>query len=269
MKKIAFYRKPWFIVGGFLVFFLVLTSIPILLRNEGKEEPTHTQMKYSQQVESPDYPDLIFRKIPTCEYSYSDCANYAVSVSVKDSEISGENGVLEIPSVIDTLDDGKRVYVEAVDDYAFANCTNITEIVLPDSVWSIGDFAFANDYQLTRLVIPSSIHYFGDGNFFQNGSWNEELFYNDGGIYYLKDQADQPVAMVGAEYVGAYLDLGGATYQVPYSCRVVLSQAFKQVQINGTLNFSSASIYHYGSEAFYDAHFSDSLYLTYLWYVAM
>ena len=263
MKKIAFYRKPWFIVGGFLVLFLILTSIPILLRNEGKEEPTHTQMKYSQQVESPDYPDLIFRKIPLCSYSSVYEAGYAVSVSAKDSEISGEGGVLEIPQVIQT-EDGTAP-VEAVDDYAFANCSNITEIVLPDSIYSIGDFAFANDYQLTRLVIPMSIHYFGDGNNFLNGEWNEDLFYNEAGIYYLTNDYYQPTALVGTSPdASGYLMLGNE-YKVPDTCRVVLSQAFKNTYISGSLDFTSSSyMMYYGSEAFFNMDISGQLKLSYL-----
>lgn len=251
MKKIAFYRKPWFIVGGFLVFFLVLTSIPILLRNEGKEEPTHTQMKYSQQVEDQAglYPDLIFRKIPLVSASMNyDNIGYAVSVSVKDSETFGDgDGVLEIPSYIYT-EDG-QVAVEAVDDYAFANCSNITEIVLPESIYSIGDFAFLNDH-LTRLVMSSQIRYFGDGNNFWDVYSDESFFYIDNGIYYLKDMADQPVVMVGVED-GAYIPNYGG-YFAPSTCHVVLSQAFKNADIFGDLDFTSTYMYYYGSEAFYN-----------------
>ena len=59
----------------------------------------------------------------------------------------------------------KKVVVEdriwGIGDYAFDQCTNLTEVILPDSLNSIGDQAFART-SLTNIQLPSSLTHLGD-----------------------------------------------------------------------------------------------------------
>ncbi len=46
---------------------------------------------------------------------------------------------------------------KSVSEYAFENCTNLTSIVIPNSVTSIGAYAFSYCTSLTSITIPNSI----------------------------------------------------------------------------------------------------------------
>ena len=51
--------------------------------------------------------------------------------------------------------DGKSV--TSIGEYAFYNCTSLTEITIPDSVTSIGQYAFWGCTSLTEITIPDSV----------------------------------------------------------------------------------------------------------------
>ena len=53
---------------------------------------------------------------------------------------------------------------ESIDDYAFYNCADITNLMLPETVKNIGEHAFYNS-GLTSIVIPDSVTSIGDSTF--------------------------------------------------------------------------------------------------------
>ena len=55
---------------------------------------------------------------------------------------------------------------EKISDKAFYNCSNLTEIVIPNSVTSIGNYAFYNCSSLTEIVIPGTVTSIGDRAFY-------------------------------------------------------------------------------------------------------
>ena len=80
------------------------------------------------------------------------------TITITDCDRSA-NGAITIPSKID----GKSVTI--IGNYAFAHCTGLTSITIPDSVTSIGDWAFEYCTGLTSITIPNSVTSIGDWAF--------------------------------------------------------------------------------------------------------
>ena len=53
-----------------------------------------------------------------------------------------------------------------IGDYAFAQCSNLTNITIPESVTSIGDSALAGCTRLTSIIIPNSVVNIGNSVFY-------------------------------------------------------------------------------------------------------
>ena len=58
-----------------------------------------------------------------------------------------------------------KITSDGKEGFAFQNCTNLTSIVIPDSVTSIGAYAFQNCTNLTSVVIPSGVTSIGSNAF--------------------------------------------------------------------------------------------------------
>ena len=55
--------------------------------------------------------------------------------------------------------------VRSIGDYAFYGCSGMTELILPNSVRSIGDYAFYGCSGLTELTLPNGVRSIGDSAF--------------------------------------------------------------------------------------------------------
>lgn len=53
--------------------------------------------------------------------------------------------------------------IKTIGSYAFADCTDLAEIIVPDGVISIGDGAFQQNSGAKRVVLPPSTVYIGHG----------------------------------------------------------------------------------------------------------
>ena len=106
---------------------------------------------------------------------------------------NSENPYLALISVkstdITTCEINKNTKIIA--GYAFADCKNLNEIIIPDGVRSIGDGAFSDCVNLTDVSIPDSLTYMGDFVFLgRNLKYNE---YENG--YYLGNDENPYVVL--------------------------------------------------------------------------
>lgn len=83
--------------------------------------------------------------------------------------ISGYTGIsdphtvaLDDIIVIETKTTVQKLPVTGIGDYAFYQLTNVTEVIIPDTVTHIGKLAFAGCTSLTTITIPASVEYIDD-----------------------------------------------------------------------------------------------------------
>lgn len=76
----------------------------------------------------------------------------------------GDATKIEIPAEIPVEDGGTRA-VTKIGDSAFAYCSGLTSMTIPDSVISIGSWAFESCWRLTSMTIPGSVTSIGKGAF--------------------------------------------------------------------------------------------------------
>ena len=93
-------------------------------------------------------------------FSYSIISGGRLQITGYNSNLTGD---LDIPSSV-TIN-SQQFSVTSISDYAFANCSSLTSVTIPNSVTSIGYAAFSDCGKLTSVTIPNSVTRIG-GRFF-------------------------------------------------------------------------------------------------------
>lgn len=113
-------------------------------------------------------------------YNYAPSTQTA-TVTYKSSPNRGYSGIVRIPDKI--VFDGTTYSVTSIDNYAFADCSSLTEITIPTSITSIGNGAFNDCDGLTKVHISDlsawcKINF--EGGVFSNPlSYARHLYLND------------------------------------------------------------------------------------------
>ena len=94
-------------------------------------------------------------------YSITDADRREVSVAkLKDTERT----TVDIPESVDL--NGETYSVTSIGERAFASCTGLTSVTIPNSVTSIGAVAFGWCSNLTSVIIPNSVTSIGEQAFY-------------------------------------------------------------------------------------------------------
>ena len=150
---------------------------------------------------------------------------------------------IEIPAEIEDIP------VVEIKSSAFNGCANLTSIIIPDSITSIGDFAFENCSGLTSITIPDSVTSIGDHAFYNCSSLtsitvseNNKYFSSLNGVLFNKDKTELVTYLIGNERT---------EYAIPDSVTFIGDRAFYKCSSLTSIIIPD-SVTSIGDHAFYN-----------------
>ena len=102
-------------------------------------------------------------------YYYSSSSSTTVTVA-KDQASNYYAGLTDVTIPETVEDNGKTYSVSGISNEAFAYCSSLTSVTIPNSVTSIGSSTFYNCSSLTSVTIPNSVISIGSHTFYNCSS---------------------------------------------------------------------------------------------------
>ena len=157
---------------------------------------------------------------------------------------TGDESKIELPANIDG-----NVYV--INRYAFYD-SNLTSVIIPDSVTSIGDHAFSDCGSLTSVIIPDGVTSIGDSTFSRCSSLISVIIPDSVksiGDYAFSSCGSLTSVIIpdGVTSIGSYAFDGCLKLENVYYGGT--SDRWAQINFNyGNDELTSAKIYYYSAE---------------------
>ena len=171
---------------------------------------------------------------------------------------SDGNGIYDYIAIIDCNESVTKIEIPAeiedipvveIESSAFNGCANLTSIIIPDSITSIGDFAFENCSGLTSITIPDSVTSIGDHAFYNCSSLtsitvseNNKYFSSLNGVLFNKDKTELVTYLIGNERT---------EYAIPDSVTSIGDRAFYKCSSLTSIIIPD-SVTSIGDHAFYN-----------------
>ena len=136
-------------------------------------------------------------------------------------------------------------------DYAVVICDRLINVVLPNSIISIGSDAFRACTHLETINIPNSVHYIGSYAFYSCF----QLSYNiSGNLMYLGNNENPNYALIGVK------DPDIKTCKINENTKIIADMAFLETRMLKNITIPK-SINYIGNKAFYACNALEKVYI--------
>lgn len=164
---------------------------------------------------------------------------YEIHETEKTASVSKANsktisGTITIPEKVKKSN--AEYIVNIIEDYAFINCLNITDISIPESITKIGDGVFRNCTGLKNILIPNSVSSIGNSTFYSCSNLSSVKLSNK--LIAINEQT-------------FYKCTSLSSITIPSSVTTIEKEAFKYCKNLNAISFPSG-LTTIGSSAFYN-----------------